>query len=124
MIFFCWQHCLRLLNSGNTASYPYTHSNAQESHFSCRYSQEARRFAGSNNSKRLALNGLSIVSKNRNMVVNSSFSEFMNICTNLDLFFVQVSVKTNNGMEECEICFLNMPSAVSTLYLLAFFSHK
>ena len=55
--FFCWQHCLRLLNIGNTASYPYTHSNAQESHFSCRYSQEAWRFAGSNN-KLLVLNGL------------------------------------------------------------------
>ena len=43
---------------GNTASYSYTHSNAQESHFSCRYSQEAWRFAGSNSNKRLALNGL------------------------------------------------------------------
>ena len=27
--------------------------------------------------------------------------------------FPQVTVKTSNGMEECEICFLNMPSAVS-----------
>ena len=53
---FCWQHCLSLLNSGNTASYPYTHSNAQESRFSCRYSKEAGRFAGSDNNKHLALN--------------------------------------------------------------------
>ena len=49
--FFCWQHCLRWLNIGNTSSYPYTRSNAQESHFSCRYSKEAWRFAGSNNNK-------------------------------------------------------------------------
>ena len=49
--FFCWQHCLRWFNIGNTFSYPYTHSNAQESHFSCRYSKEAWRFAGSNNNK-------------------------------------------------------------------------
>ena len=29
MILCHWQHCLRQLNSGNTASYPHTHSNAQ-----------------------------------------------------------------------------------------------
>ena len=44
-----WQHCLRRFNSGNTASYPDTHSSVQESHFSCRYSQEAWCSAGSNN---------------------------------------------------------------------------
>ena len=55
---FCWQHCLRLLNIGNTSSYPYTHSNAQESHCSCCYSKEAWWFAGSNDNKCLALKGL------------------------------------------------------------------
>ena len=56
--FFCWKHCLRQLNIGNTSSYPYTHSNAQESHFCCPCSKEAWRFAGSNNTKRLVLRGL------------------------------------------------------------------
>ena len=55
---FCWQHCLRLLNISNTSSYPYTHSNAQESHFECPCSEEAWHFAGSNNNKSLELRGL------------------------------------------------------------------
>ena len=67
--FFCWQHCLRLLNIGNTSSYPYTHSNAQESHFSCRYSKEAWRFANSNNNKSLELRELSSFDPCRVVVV-------------------------------------------------------
>ena len=43
---------------GNTSSYPYTHSNAQESHFCCPCSKEAWRFSGSNNSNSLELLGL------------------------------------------------------------------
>ena len=50
-----WQQCLRQLKSNNTASYPHTHSNAQESHFSCGYSQEAWRSAGSHNNKALGV---------------------------------------------------------------------
>ena len=46
-----------MLNIGNNSSYPYTHSNAKESHFSCRYSKEAWHVAGSNN-KRLELRGV------------------------------------------------------------------
>ena len=41
------------VNSSNTASYPHTLSDAQESHFSCRYSREAWCPAGSNNNKLL-----------------------------------------------------------------------
>ena len=36
-----WQHSLRRLNGGITASYPHTHSNAQESHSWCCYSRGA-----------------------------------------------------------------------------------
>ena len=54
---FCRQYCLRLLNIGNTFSYPYTHSIAQESHFCCPCSKEAWHFAGSNNNKSLELRG-------------------------------------------------------------------
>ena len=49
--FFCWQHCLRMLNIGNTSSYPYTLSNAQQSHFCRPCSKGPWHFAGTNNNE-------------------------------------------------------------------------
>ena len=62
--FFVGNTAWGCLTSATLPPTPYTHSNAQEFHFSCRYSKEAWCFASSNNDKSLELRGLNNLNEN------------------------------------------------------------